>query len=98
MRWPHLAESDRAVRATREDLGSTLSAIGAAILTADSELVVQYATWFEIVMRAHSLPVWFVASAFELLLAVLPAEGPLLRAMAQAGLDACSSIAPTGDG
>lgn len=98
-KWPHLAESDRAVRATREDLGSTLSAVGAATLTADSSLVEQYANWFELVMRAHRLPVWFVASAFELLLAVIPTEGPLLRAMAQAGLDACSPItAPIADG
>lgn len=97
-RWPQLATTDRGVQATREDLASTLSAIGSATLTTDPDLVGQYATWFEAVMRAHDLPVWFVASAFELLLAVVPAEVPLLRQMAQVGLRACTSAPPAGDG
>ena len=80
--WPRLRNSDAAMRATREDLSSTLHVVAAATLVEDQDLVTDYIRWFETVFTTRSLPLAFVSNAFGLLLGVLPAEVPRARDMA----------------
>ena len=91
--WPYLREVDAAVRATREDLDSALRVISAATITGDPAILEDFAQWFESVLAARDLPVAYCSSAFALLLESLPEDLPLMRAMAQRGLDACT-VAP----
>ena len=88
--WPRLRNSDAAMRATREDLSSTLHVVAAATLVEDQDLVTDYIRWFETVFTTRSLPLAFVSNAFGLLLGVLPAEVPRARDMALFGRDACT--------
>ena len=88
--WPRIRSSDSAMRATREDLASTLQIVAAATLVEDRELVTEYVRWFEKVLTARNLPLGFVSSAFDLLLDVLPAELPRAREMARSGRDVCT--------
>ena len=62
------------MRATREGLDATLQVIAAATLVGDLILVTDHVRWFEAVLTGHGLPPALVTSAFELLLAILPAE------------------------
>lgn len=78
------------MRATREDLSSTLHVVAAATLVEDQDLVTDYIRWFETVFTTRSLPLAFVSNAFDLLLGVLPAEVPRARDMALFGRDACT--------
>jgi len=91
--WPTLRTSDTAMRATREDLASTLRVVAAATLVDDPDLVTEYVGWFEELLTGHGLPIAFATSAFELLLGVLPAELGHARAMAASGQEACSGPA-----
>lgn len=91
--WPWLRESGNAVRATRVDLLATLQAASSAALVADGTLVHEYVEWFESVLAARDLPVAFVATAFDLLLDVVPPDLTLVRAALMEGL-ATSSEAP----
>lgn len=93
--WPSLRESDAAVRATREDLDSTLKALSAAVVCSDGDIVTDFVAWFENVLANRSLPLAFCASAFDLLLGSLPEELPLTRQMARHGLDSCT-VPPLG--
>lgn len=88
--WPWLNESGNTVRSTRADLQATLQAAGSAMLVGDATLLTDYIEWFESVLSARDLPVEFVATAFDLLLAVVPESLPRLRAMVSLGLAACS--------
>jgi methanogenic corrinoid protein MtbC1 len=88
--WPTIRSSEAAMRATREDLAATLRTIASGTLVDDLGLVTDYATWFEGVLAAHGQPIAFVASAFELLLGVIPAELVGARDTATAGREACS--------
>ncbi len=85
-RWPHLRESDTAVRATREDLASTLQAIGSASIVQDPGLINGFMSWFVDLLRARHLPVEYASAACDLLLEVMPEDVPTLRTMAAAGL------------
>ncbi len=89
--WPSLRESDAAVRATRDDLASTLKVTSSATLVGDTTIITDYVTWFETVLAARDLPLAFVSTAFTLLLEVLPPELPLTRNMARTGLTACTA-------
>lgn len=89
--WPHLREDDVGMRATREDLSSTLRTIRSATIVNDSVIVTDQVRWFESVLGARDLPLAFVPAAFTLLLDVLPPELPNAKAMAVAGLDACAA-------
>lgn len=88
--WPWLRESGNAVRATRTDLLATMQAAGSAALVADHTLLRDYVEWFESVLAARDLPVSFVATAFDLLLAVVPTELVLVRAALADGLGFCT--------
>jgi methanogenic corrinoid protein MtbC1 len=88
--WPAIRKGDAAMRATREDLASTLRVIAAATLVDDLAIVRDYVSWFEEVLTGHALPLAFVPSAFELLLGVLPPELALSRETARSGRTACS--------
>lgn len=89
--WPNIRESDAAVRATRDDLGSTLKVVASATLVGDAAIITDYVTWFETVLAARDLPLAFVSSAFTLLLEVLSPELPHARNMARTGLTACTA-------
>jgi methanogenic corrinoid protein MtbC1 len=89
-RWPTIRGSDAAMRATREDLASTLRVIAAATLVDDMAVVSDYVSWFEAVLTGHDLPLAFVPSGFELLLGVLPAELACSRETARSGRAVCS--------
>jgi hypothetical protein len=88
--WPWLRESGAAVRATRTDLLSTLQAAQSAALVDDVLLLAEFVEWFETVLAVRDLPLSFVASAFDLLLEVVPTEFPLVRAALLDGADVCS--------
>lgn len=88
---PHLRVADAAVRATREDLDSTLRALSAATIASDADVVTDFAAWFEGLLAARDLPVSFCSTAFDLLLDVLPPELPITRGMADAALQACTA-------
>jgi hypothetical protein len=90
-RWPFLIEADAAIRATREDLSSTLRTVESATITGDPTIVADYVSWFKTLLGARDLPTWYVAAAFELLEEVLPEELPRARRLNTAGLEACSS-------
>jgi methanogenic corrinoid protein MtbC1 len=92
-RWPAIRLSDAAVRATREDLAATLRVVAAATLVDDPVLVTDYVDWFEVLLSSRGLPVAFVASAFDLLLGVLPEELVRAREMAGSGMAACAGPA-----
>lgn len=89
-RWPSLQDNVNAVRATREDLASTLRVLASAALVDDATLVVDFVSWFEGVVSARALPLSFVFAAFSLLLDVIPDDLPALRGMALAGSAACT--------
>ncbi|MEZ5114671.1 MAG: cobalamin-dependent protein [Candidatus Nanopelagicales bacterium] len=93
-RWPFLTGEDAAIRATREDLSSTLRILAATVTTGDQRVVLEYVSWFESVLAARDLPLWFVPAAFELLLEALSDDLPLLREAARAGLAACVGPVP----
>lgn len=88
--WPAFTHSASAMRATREDISTTLKVCGAATLTGDSAIVGDLVEWFESVLSARDLPLAFVSSAFELVLEVLPDELEQVRHMASLGLAACA--------
>ena len=88
--WPWLRESGNTVRATRADLESTLLAAGSATLVDDISLLTDYVDWFESVLAARNLPLEFVATAFDLLLAVVPESLPKLRSTLTLGIAACT--------
>jgi methanogenic corrinoid protein MtbC1 len=89
-RWPTIRSSEAAMRATREDLTSTLRIVAAATLVGDVRLVISHVRWAESLLAAKGLPLGFVPSAFELVLGVLPAQLVRAREMAASGEGACS--------
>ncbi len=89
--WPYLRETDAALRATREDLDSTLGILESATLLEDPVIVTDYAQWFESVLAARDLPLSFVPTAFALLLEVIPDELQCARRMANVGLEVCTA-------
>ena len=88
--WPWLRESGTLVRATRTDLSATLQAAQSTALVDDPLLLAEFVEWFESVLAVRDLRVEFVASAFDLLLEVLPTSFPLVRAALMDGLAVCS--------
>lgn len=94
-RWPGLADSPSGVRATREDLASTLRAVQSAVIVGDQEVLATYITWFESVLAARGLPLSFVPGGLALLLEVLPSGYELMRGSARDGLTRCTArVAP----
>ena len=71
------------------DLDSALRAVTSATAVADPAVVTDYVTWYENDHRVRALPVDFIATAFDCVLAVLPAELPVARAMALTARGAC---------
>jgi len=89
--WPTIGNSEAAMRAAREGLATTLRVIGSATLVGDLGMVTDHVRWFEAVLTGHGpLPPAFGASAFQLLLDVLPARLVGARDSARAGRDACA--------
>lgn len=89
--WPRLRQTDLAIRATREDLVSTLKAVESASIVGDPDLLADFVHWFEELLQARGLPLEYVPTSFDLLLAVLPAELAGARRMAAAGLEMCAA-------
>lgn len=89
-RWRFLRDSDDVIRGTREDLSTTLSLVASAALVDDRAVVDEYTEWFETLLAAHGRPINFTATMYALLLDVLPARLPLVRAMARSGLEGCT--------
>ena len=87
--WPWLRDSGSAVRATRVDIMATMQAASSAALVADMDLLRDYVAWFESVLAVRELPVAFVATAFDLLLEVVPEELTMVRAALAEGLSYC---------
>lgn len=88
--WPSLRQTDAAIRATREDLVSTLKAVESASIVGDPELLADFVHWFQDLLQARGLPLDYVPTAFDLLLAVLPEELAGARRMATARLGMCA--------
>ncbi len=86
---PRLIDDIARVRATREDLASTLQAVESAVVTGDPTVLSSYVTWFEDVLAARQLPVSFVPTALDLLVSAIPADLQLTRQAALDGLRAC---------
>ena len=89
-RYPAMADSDVALRATREDLGSTLQVVASATTVSDPTVAIDFVTWFEDVLRARSLPIDYAAAAFDCVLEVLPQSVVSARAMTLSARASCS--------
>lgn len=87
--WPGLSERAAAIRATRDDLHSTLRAISSSVLVRDEQLLREYVNWFEDVLSARGLPLTFVPTAFDLLANHLPPELVQAVAVSRQGVELC---------
>jgi methanogenic corrinoid protein MtbC1 len=90
LRWPTFWHDVEATVQVREDLDVLVRALASSVLVADPRLIVDTVTWFERVVATRGHPLAMVSGALVLLHETLPPRLERSRAMARAGLDACS--------
>lgn len=88
-RWPALLDQPEATRATMQDLTATLHALASCVLVGDDEVLVDYIHWFEALLAARELPLWFVPSAFDRLHSQLPDTLPIAQEVALRAIALC---------